>query len=113
MGDRGNICMNMEDGNKVYLYTHWGGHGLPETLKAALIRGEERWNDEQYLTRIIFNEMTKGREMELTGFGISTYKCDNEHDILHVSVKDQSVSIGTRQRLSFKEFISAEEIDFS
>jgi hypothetical protein len=107
MGDRGNIIMNMEDGNKIYLYTHWGGHGLKDTLKSALERGRDRWNDEQYLSRIIFNEMTKGREMDLTGYGISTYECDNENERLFVDVKNQTVTVEGKPSVSFNDFVAS------
>jgi len=107
MGDRGNICMKMEDGGQVFFYSHWGGYALPETLKAALIRARGtkadggrfingRWDDEPYLARIIFNEMTKGDEMETSGFGISTYLGDNEREIIYVSVKEQTVTIADK-----------------
>lgn len=96
MGDRGNICMKMDGGGQVFFYSHWGGTELPEILKAALIRGKERWDDEPYLSRIIFNEITKGKEMNLTGVGISTYETDNEHPIIYVSVKEQTVTIADK-----------------
>ena len=46
MGDRGNIVFKYTDGNKIYFYSHWGGSDLKETLRQALIRGKERWEDE-------------------------------------------------------------------
>lgn len=71
MGDRGVIeIIDPQNDNKVCLYTHWSGSDLDATLAKALDRGRERWNDSSYLTRIIFNEMTKGFEMDTAGFGI-------------------------------------------
>jgi hypothetical protein len=92
MGDRGNIVIeeDFSDG-KIFLYSHWGGSSLPEILANALDRGQGRWSDSPYLTRIIFNEMTKGDEMDTTGFGISTVQCDNEHTLLYVDVRNQQV----------------------
>lgn len=98
MGDRGNIKVG-----KVYLYTHWGGSEIKNILKTALIRGKERWNDESYLTRIIFCEMIKSDVMGTTGYGISTEVIDNEHDILEVDCDKQEVN-----GISFKEFIGEE-----
>ena len=103
MGDRGNIKVG-----KVYLYTHWYGSHLVEILKKALVRGRGRWNDESYLTRIIFSEMLIQCSSEdydalsdTTGFGISTYIPDNEHEILEVNCKTQTVN-----DIPFEEFIN-------
>jgi len=108
MGDRGNIKV----GN-VYLYTHWGGSGIKELLKKALKR-KERWNDEAYLTRIIFCEMIEGDVEGETGFGISTHICDNEYNILEVDCEKQEVREVTKQgelvkKWSFEEFILEEQ----
>ncbi len=60
-------------------------------LKTALKRGKERWTDGSYLTRIIFCEMVKGYETDLTGFGISSEIGDGGTDIL-VDVDEQTVN---------------------
>jgi len=65
MGDRGQIKIN-----DVYLYTHWYGSNLKKILASALNRGRSRWEDPEYLARIIFCEMVKGEEMDDEGFGI-------------------------------------------
>ena len=92
MGARGNIVIVQQaSDNDLYFYTHWNGYKLPKTLKEALIRGKNRWNDEPYLARIIFCEMIKDDLMEETGFGISTYECDNNHENLVVDVDKQTV----------------------
>jgi len=83
MGARGNIVIHDGNDAPVWLYTHWGGEELKVTLARALKRGV-RWDDAPYLARIVFDEMTKGRQGEETGFGISTQMCDNEYPILHV-----------------------------
>lgn len=105
MGDRGNICMEMNDGGRVFFYSHWTGRELPETLKSALVRGKNRWNDEPYLARIIFNEMTTGYELEETGFGISTYETDNNHPTIYVSVEKQTVTVGNKIK-TFKGYVA-------
>lgn len=90
MGSRANIYVvqhlhgeNPEGG--IFLYTHWGGSNLPTVLQAALKRGQDRWKDEPYLTRIIMCEMIDREEWsDTTGYGISTYLGDNEYPILVV-----------------------------
>jgi hypothetical protein len=103
MGDRGNFVMKQADGNKIYFYTHWSGNNLPFILREALIRGRDRWDDEPYLARIIFCELVKGREMDTTGYGISTYECDNEHPHFIIDSSKQTVE-RDGETWAFKEF---------
>lgn len=94
MGDRGNIVVQDDYGPApVYLYSHWGGTELPDILAAALERGQGRWSDAPYLTRIIFNQMTAGDEMSETGFGISTKLTDNEYPLLVVDTRKGVVRV--------------------
>jgi hypothetical protein len=104
MGDRGNIYVVQHPGKDkpesgIFFYSHWTGTDLPETLQAALKRGQGRWDDEQYLARIIFCEMIRHDGLdEITGFGISTYICDNEHPILVVDCDKAIVGISKEPR---------------
>ena len=68
MGDRAQVLIK---DTGVYLYTHWGGSKLPEVVTNA-IRRLERWNDPEYLARIIFCEMIKDDVGGETGYGIGT-----------------------------------------
>lgn len=126
MGDRANVVVLQPKGDKVkevtdalfnkdrervYLYTHWNGSELPQTLQSALSR-RLRWDDHAYLTRIIFCEMVKGDEEGETGFGISTTPPDNSHDFLVVDPNEQTVSL-VRERdgkriksWTFEEYIA-------
>lgn len=93
MGDRANVLIkgyDDEPGKGVYLYTHWQGHELPETVRDAL-RRKQRWTDRQYLARIIFCAMVEGNERSETGFGISTTLCDNEHPIIVIDCTQQTI----------------------
>ncbi len=78
MGDRANIVFDMDSG-PVFLYTHWSGSELPQTLAKALDskEGRSRWSDESYLCRIVFNYL-QGDNRGETGFGIASYQCDND-----------------------------------
>lgn len=100
MGDRGNIFIRSdgkaEDPSGVYLYTHWYGTELPETLRAALAR-QARWDDGPYLARVIFDEMTKSSHGEETGHGIATYVCDNEYPILVVDPHANTVGLAPQR----------------
>jgi hypothetical protein len=109
MGDRANICVLQEKGKKaIYFYTHWSGSELPELLQKGLIlargtppesRGshhrsftDNRWDDESYLARIIFQALI-GDDKGTTEFGIATYICDNEYPILVVDSDSQTVAL--------------------
>ena len=101
MGDRGNIGIvqhpNGDDPDRaIYLYAHWGGSELPFVLQVALRRGRDRWDQEGYLTRIIFSSMIRGDLEETVGYGISTYLLDNDHPIIYVDVVRQLITVGRR-----------------
>lgn len=99
MGDRGNIELKYQKG-AIYLYSHWGGSELGDVLKNALIRGKERWDDSQYLGRIIFSEMIKDDVMGLTGYGLSPSIGDG-YVAYNVDLEMQEVN-----EQSFEEFIT-------
>lgn len=99
MGDRGNIIVK-SDNSKVYLYTHWTGSDLPDVIKSGLKRGTDRWDDGQYLARILFCEMIGNDTKGTSGFGISSEIGDGGTDIL-VDVDKQTVD-----GVSFKEFVA-------
>lgn len=90
MGDRANAVIL--DGDKaVFLYTHWRGTELPETVRLGLITGADRWDDSPYLARIIFEQMIAGCKHKTTGFGISARLLDNEYDLLVLDVDNKLV----------------------
>lgn len=64
MGDRGQVKIA-----GVYLYTHWGAEDLVQDVKKALSLNW-RWDDLEYLARIIFDVISKDQQGEETGFGI-------------------------------------------
>jgi hypothetical protein len=113
MGDRANIIVKngeKEGDEQVCLYTHWAGSELPGTLKIALIRGNERCDDFQYLTRIIFCEMLKrgGKDLDgLTGYGITQKPWDGSDKIILVIVSSQQVIIDEK-KYSFEEYIASD-----
>lgn len=109
MGDRGNIVMEESDGKRVYFYSHWSGSELFKILQNALTTGKSRWDDEQYLARVIFCELVKDDD-GITGYGISTYMGDNEHPVFVVNSNKQQVRVeesknGRSGPWSFEEFL--------
>lgn len=100
MGDRGTIFI-VDTG--IFLCTHWTGSELPKILRDALKRGQSRWNDPAYLTRIIFCEMIRGDNEGTTGFGISNSQCDYGAE-LFVHCAKQTVILPGGDILSFSDF---------
>ena len=66
MGTRAQVFIKDEG---VYLYQHWDGDGLFQTVQNAIAKNE-RWDDTEYLARIIFCEMVKDDIDGSTGYGI-------------------------------------------
>lgn len=107
MGDRANVLIKSKGRKGVYLYPHWSGSALPAQVAGAL-KKKERWNDEQYLNRIIFCEMVKSNLSETTGFGITGYVGDGDDRIIRIDVDTQKITMNG-EVYSFSDFI---ELDF-
>lgn len=90
MGDRGNIVIQEEPGERVYLYTHWSGAETPGVARLALSK-HWRWDDAAYLARIVFDVMLKDQHDEETGFGISSTQGDDNHPNVLLDVRTQRV----------------------
>ena len=110
MGDRGQVKVIGHNGKSVYLYTHWKASSLVETVREALDSqaGRNRWDDVEYLTRIIFDYMT-GLQREETGYGIGTTAHGDVWRIVEVNVEKQTVTIFDDGEFigfySFKNFV--------
>jgi len=88
----------------VYLYTHWGAGSIEEDAKNAIARGV-RWDDPEYLTRIIFDQMKGTNTTSELGFGIGTSQHGDIEKLITVSCKEQTVrvlDIYEKQETSYK-----------
>jgi hypothetical protein len=105
MGDRRNIRLQYDGDEKqvIYFYTHWGASTMLEELQQALKKGEDRWNDDSYLARIIFSELVKNDIDGNTGFGIAPYEIDPENPTIEVDLQEQTVN-----GIPFKDFVNIE-----
>jgi hypothetical protein len=90
----------------VYLYTHWGAHRLPTDVAVALdsAAGRGRWQDPEYLARIVFDHMKGDDTTGETGFGIGTHEGDAQF-VIEVNSAKQTV-LHEDQFYTFEEFIS-------
>jgi hypothetical protein len=94
MGDRANFGLKQSDGNTIFLYSHWGGEGMMDTLANALAVARPRWHDEGYATRIIISQIIGSDWREETGYGLYINEIpDNEHSIPVVDFVSQTVSL--------------------
>lgn len=93
MGDRANIVIEADQRmfpHPVFFYTHWCGYRIKPALQAALLRGKERWDDPQYLARVIFCGLV-GKDEDISGFGISTRIGDGGGKLLCVNMEENKV----------------------
>lgn len=119
MGDRGNIAVESR-GGRVWFYTHGKGRDLPETVRQALAKNE-RWDDADYLARIIFCTLVSPEFDSPTGYGIGHEPMDNSHPFVIVNVDKQIVTLeadpkrpytwrgGHPKEVSFADFIKLEK----
>lgn len=105
MGDRANVQVKSASTGSVFLYTHWGGTELSQTVRRALAR-QQRWNDAQYLARIIFDTMTEGDHGAETGFGISAKLIDGDAKVLVVDCDAQTVTLHNGWERTFDDYIA-------
>ena len=89
MSTRSQVYMKNEG---IYLYQHMDGSYLAETVQTALSK-KWRWDDPEYLTRIIFCEMIKGQEDKETGYGIGTEQHGDIEYLVTVDTEKQTVII--------------------
>jgi hypothetical protein len=109
MGSRGQVCIKeSHNSNGVWLYTHWGADELILTVQRAL-KKQWRWGDDEYLARIIFDEMVAGEHGEETGFGIGLSQHADVWRVIEVDCKTQQVTIRdhgeTPRYYPFKQFV--------
>ena len=106
MGARAQVFMKDEG---VYLYTHWGSESLVDDVKQALVSsaGRNRWNDPEYLARIIFDVMEGDDHGGEYGFGIGRSKHgDLDYEPITVDCKNQTVTVHGETK-SFADFVTS------
>lgn len=103
MGERANVLVRDNYDPGVFLYTHWGGYELPQTVQRAL-RREERWSDTPYLARIVFSEMIRDEIDGETGYGISSVMVgDNGYPVIVLDTSKQTVSYISEDDARYKK----------
>lgn len=108
MGDRGQVLIK---DNGVYLYTHWSATELTGQVAMALAK-QWRWDDPDYLTRIIFDAMTENSHGRETGNGIGTKQAGDIWRLITVDCEGKTVEVADYGKVQFKgsfeDFIKAQ-----
>lgn len=127
MGDRSQVKFKQAAG-AIWLYGHWAGSELAQTIQTAFKDVESRWNDESYATRFLIGKAIADHSNDTAGFGISTERMDNEYNVLEVDFPNQKVKLLSRvgyhdesydwdknakvlKVYTFKEFAALKEFD--
>ena len=101
MGDRGNIQIQQplvgeaSGEASIFFYTHWRGSEICQVLAKALDDNRDAWNNPDYLTRMIFNEL-QGDDRSNKGFGISVSEIDPEYPTPEVYWTTRYSKFGTQ-----------------
>ena len=105
MGTSASILIKSSD-EQVCLYQHYEGGKLAATLKSALKRGAERWDDFGYLARIVFCEMIKDDVMGTESYGIYPSAPFETDHVITVDVDAQTVEV-KNLKIPFEQFVKA------
>jgi len=105
MGARAQV--KIED-TGVFLYTHWGSGEIVEDVRTVIRRGL-RLSDPEYLARIVFDQMTLGRQGSETGAGIGTSQHGDIDVLVTIDTTKRTVRVDdiwekTSTTQTFQEF---------
>ena len=79
MGARSNVILQQEDGQNLWLYSHWGGETFQTSdLARALRIARGRVGDPAYFNRIVITEIFIDLQGSETGGGVSLAMDDND-----------------------------------
>jgi len=69
MGDRRMAEIKTSDGS-LYVYVHWLGHQLPKMAMWAIRDAAPQLGDDNYVTHVIVDQLTKPGRDSILGFGL-------------------------------------------
>lgn len=87
----------------IYIYSHWGGgfEYRDSSLADAIVRAlgkHERWDDPEYLARMIFSEVVKEDVNGNTGFGLAPYEMDSNFNTIEIDLQGKMIDGWTYQQ---------------
>lgn len=96
MGDRATFVIEQsEDTEPIFIYGHWAGDGMMDTLAKALDHAKVRieMGDPWYATRMIFGFMIQDDPLGEYGWGLSTTFLDSDHSVPVVNLSNKTVRL--------------------
>lgn len=103
MGDRASIIIRQYDNSDqgIEIYGHWAGVGIVNKLQDALKYAEDRWNDEEYFTRIVIQNILDdiARPHSSSGCGIGI--CKNYKKSRHGDLEYPPVTVDATEKKVF------------
>jgi hypothetical protein len=95
MGDRANFGIRQTDGNTIFVYGHWAGHGMLARFANALDKASVRLPyDDAYGTRIIVSQLIGDEWNQPLSWGITLNTLsDNEHKVPVYDLETDTVSL--------------------
>jgi len=112
MGDRRMAEIKTTDGS-LFIYTHWGGEGLPDLARRAIAFAKGRWQDESYCLRILVDQITVNNRDSQTGAGLMLQpsvedEYNNDKPSVIIDIPKQTLQILPGGRLDFAECTAVE-----
>lgn len=104
MGDRGQVFIK---DTGVYLYTHWEARDLVKNVQEAISK-KWRWEDVEYLTRIIFDVIVGKEQGNETGFGIGKEERGDIWRLITIDCSNQKIILrdyDKTKEFTFEEFL--------
>lgn len=97
------------DEHPISLYLHWGAHECAKHVSIALNNTKDRWDDEDYATRMAIQSILEHQEIGPVDLGAGLYVGTAEPDGVTLNVNWGSRVVWTDdQRIPFDRYISGE-----
>lgn len=104
MGDRSSIIIRQNhhaNDQGIEIYGHWAGVGIVNNLQKALTRAEDRWDDEEYFTRIIIQNILDDISIANSSTGCGIEIVENYKKSGHLDLEYPPVIVDATERKVF------------
>jgi len=112
MGTRGQVCVRGRHGD-VYLYRHFDAKNILNDVYVGL-SFKNRWDDGDYIARMIFEQMISDSNDKVYGFGICTHQHSDIDLLVIVDCNKQEVIIEKKPlqiKVPFDQYIKTQVAD--
>lgn len=105
MGARTNFQFKTTKGDKVVLYSHWGGDTKLQDLADAIEASRGRWDDNSYAIRIAISQIVGDNWQSETGFGVYVNEMGEESYQETIVDFDQKIVELDNHKIQFEDYI--------